>query len=175
MNPLSDFLQPQKGGRILTEQEAQTAKIGAFCSDVYKVKAVDEAGNQITLGEKGAEFENVDFVAGLWRIQTKFPHKITCVRDKDVVLMNKLPRQESTNFEYWQAKVVGYNCYGPFVLQGSTADLVVAKYDTDNGPLWGYGATIEAARAFLGLKLYDIYKDDIHRIACKNKLQQEQK
>ena len=175
MNPLSDFLQPQKGGRILTEQEAQTAKIGAFCSDVYKVKAVDEAGNQITLGEKGAKLENVDFVAGLWRIQTKFPYEITRVRDKDVVLMNKLPHQESTNFEYWAAKQVGYNCYGPFVFQGNKPDLIVAKYDTDDGSLWGYGSSIESARAFLGLKLYDKYKDVIHRIACKNKLEQEQK
>ena len=173
MNPLSDFLKSKGGGKILTEQEAIGLKKTAFAHDVGKVKAIDEAGNQITLGEKGAEFENVDFVAGLWRIQTKFPHKITCVRDKNVVLMNKLPRQESTNFEYWQAKVIGYNCHGPFIIASNASDIVVACYDTDNGPLWGYGATIEAARAFLGLKLYDMYKDLIHGIACKNKLQQE--
>jgi len=169
MNPLSDFFIAKNGNRI-PEDKAEIVKIARFCSDVYNVKAVNENGGQITLGKEGATMDDVDFVAGLWRIQTKFPYKITRVRDKDVVLMNKLPHQESTNFEYWNAKLVGCNCYGPFIIQGSKPDLIVARYDTDKGYLWGYGATIEAARAFLGLKLYDEYKDVIHSIACKNKL-----
>ena len=168
MNLLSDFFTAKDGGRI-PEDKAKIAKIGAFCKDVYEVKAVMADGCSITLGEKGAKLEDVDFVAGLWRVQKNFPYEITRVRDKDVVLMNKLPHQENTNFEYWDAKLVGYNCYGPFVLQGKDANLIVAKYDTDEGCIWGYGTTIESARAFLGLKLYDMYKDVIHSIACKNK------
>jgi len=172
MNPLSDFFIAKDGTRI-PEDKAKIAKIGAFCKDVYEVKAITAGGRKITLGKKGAKIEDIDFVAGLWRVQKKFPHEITRVRDKDVVLMNKLPHQESTNFEYWDAKLVGYNCYGPFILQGQDANLIVAKYDTDNGCIWGYGTTIESARAFLGLKLYDMYKDVIHLIACKNKLKQK--
>ena len=168
MNLLSDFFTAKGGGRI-PEDKAKIAKIGAFCKDVYEVKAVTADGFSITLGEKDAKLENVDFVAGLWRVQKKFPHEITRVRDKDVVLMNKLPRQENTYFEYWDAKQVGYNCYGQFILQSQDANLITAKYDTDDGCIWGYGATIESARAFLGLKLYDMYKDVIHLIARKNK------
>lgn len=175
MNPLSDFLKPLPNGHVLTETEAEIAKIARFYNDVNNVKAFTSNGRAITLGEKGAKLENVDFVAGLWRVQKRFPHKITRVRDKDVVLMNKLHHKESTNFEYWTAKQVDYNCYGPFILQGSDTDLIVARYDTDNGYLWGYGSTIESARAFLGLKLYDEYKNVIHAIACQNKLKRSTK
>ena len=161
MNSLSDFFIAKDGTRI-PEDRAQIAKIGAFCRDVYKAKAVTANGRKITLGKRGAKLENVDKVAGLWRIQTKFPHKITRVRDKDVVLIKKSKQKDSTNFKYWEAKVVGYNCHGPFIFSGEKPDLIVARYDTDDGPLWGYGATIEAARAFLGLKIWDKYKDVIH-------------
>jgi len=75
-------------------------------------------------------------------------------------------------FEYWTAKNVGYNCYGPFSLQGDGFDYIVAKYETDDGVYWGYGETIEKARAFLGLKLYDEYKHLINSVACKKKLAQ---
>lgn len=175
MNPLSDFLQPLKNGHVLTQEQAEIAKIGAFSSGIGTLSAYTETGCQIILGEPGAKLEDVDLVGGLWRVQNKFNRKITRVRDKDVVLTNKLPHQESTNFEYWNAKLVGYNCYGPFILQGNKADLIVAKYDTDKGCLWGYGATIESARAFLGLKLYDEYKDVIHSIACQKKIKQQTK
>lgn len=175
MNPLSDFLQPLKNGHVLTQEQAEIAKIGAFSSGIGTLSAYTETGCQIILGEPGAKLEDVDLVGGLWRVQNKFKHKIVRVRDKDVVLMEKLPHQESTNFEYWNAKLVGYNCYGPFILQGNKPDLIVARYDTDNGPLWGYGQTLESARAFLGLKLYDEYKDVIHSIACKNKLKNRAK
>lgn len=173
MNPSSDFFKPLTNGHVLTEEQAKIAKIGCFCKDVYETKAVTATGRQITLGKKGAKLDDVDLVAGLWRVQKKFPYKITRVRDKDVVLMDKIQHTESTNFEYFRAKLVGYNCYGPFIFSDNKADLIVARYDTDNGSLWGYGQTIEAARAFLGLKLYDEYKDVIHSIACKNKLKQK--
>ena len=168
MNPLSDFFIAKDGTRI-SSNKAQIAKIGCFCKDLYAAKAVDKNGRKITLGKRGAKLENVDFVAGLWRIQTKFPYEIVRVRDIDVVITKKLDRAENTLFEYYEAKRVGYNCYGPFVSTGPTADLIVARYDTDAGPRWGYGNTIEAARAFLGVRLYDEYKDVIHSIACRNK------
>lgn len=174
MNPLSDFFIAKDGTR-LSEDIAKIVKMGAFFNDVYTAKAITANGRTITLGKKGAKLENVDFVAGFWRVQKKFPYKITRVRDKEVVLMNKLQHKESTNFKYYNAKLVGYNCYGPFISKGNNADLIVARYDTDNGCLWGYGSTIESARAFLGLKLYDEYKNVIHAIACQNKLKKRTK
>jgi len=118
---------------------------------------------------KNFKIEDMAFVAGLWRIQEKVPYKITRVRDKDMILMDKINHVENTLFEFWNAKEVVYNCYG-ICLGYKEPDFIVAKYDTDKGTYLGYGRTLEAARAFLGLKLYDEYKDVINAIACKNKL-----
>ena len=162
MNPLSDFLKPLPNGLVLTEKQAEFAKIGAFCNDVYNVKAITANGRKITLGDRGAKLENVDMVAGLWRVQKKFPHKITRVRDKDMVLMNKINHNENTKFEYWTAKLVGYNCYGPFITKDGKPDFIVSHCIVGKNEFWGYGATIESARAFLGLKIWDEYRDVIH-------------
>lgn len=170
MNPLSDFLKPLPNGHVLTEIEAEIAKIARFCNDVYNVKAFTSNGHTITLGDRGAKLENVDMVAGLWRVQKKFPHKITRVRDKDMVLMNKINHNENTKFEYWTAKQVDYNCYGPFITKGRNYDYIVSRCITDKGEFWGYGTTIESARAFLGLKIWDEYRDVIHdAVFCKTK------
>ena len=162
MNPLSDFLKPLPNGHVLTETEAEIAKIARFCNDVYNVKAITANGRKITLGDRGAKLENVDMVAGLWRVQKKFPYKITRVRDKEMVLIKKLNHNENTKFEYWLAKLVGYNCYGPFVIEGNSTDYIVSHCVTDQGEFWGYGTTIESARAFLGLKMWDELREIIH-------------
>lgn len=107
----------------------------------------------------------VEFVGGLWRIQNDFPYRIDRIRDRDMVLVKKLPHQERMPFEYYSAVAVGYNCYGPFI--SGNPDIIVARYATDDGVYWGYGATIEQARAFLGIKLFDQYMDLIHAHACK--------
>ena len=169
MNPLSDFFKGKNGTR-LTEQQAQVAKIGAFFVDADNAQAYDEKNNAITLGQDGAKLEDVDKIAGVWRIQHKFPHKITHVRDKDMVLMQKLDHKEKTLFEFYRAKFVSYNCYGPFVNKDDAYDYIVAKYDTDKETYWSYGNTIEQARAFMGIKLYDEYKDLINSVACQNKI-----
>ena len=174
MNPLSDFFKAKDGSRM-PEDKAKIAKIARFYSEVYGAKAVAEDGCKITLGEKGAKLENVDFVAGLWRVQKEFPHKITHVRDKDMVLIKKIDHNENTNFEYWTAKLVGYNCYGPFVIEGNSADFIVSRCVIDNGEFWGYGTTIESARAFLGLKIWDELRDVIHAAVFKNVSQNERK
>ena len=88
----------------------------------------------------------------------------------DIVLIKKLDRVENTLFDFYSAKMVNYNCYGPFVIDYERPDYIVAQYETDRGTYLGYGRTIEAARAYLGLKLYDEYKEVINAIACKNKI-----
>ena len=129
--------------------------------------AVDENGNMHPVERS---FSKYAFVGGLWRVQVEFPHEITRVRDKDMVLMEKLDHTEKTLFEFYRAKLLGYNCFGPFVHADNRYDYIVAKYVTDNKTYWSYGKTIEQARAFMGIKLYDEYKDVINTIACKKKL-----
>ena len=170
LNPLSDFWK-DKDGNALSETEAEIIKTAAFCvGETNGVKAFAEGGRHIKLGANGAKIGQVDRINGIWHIQNKFPYEITHVRDKDMVLMDKLDRVETTNFEFWSAKSVGYNCFGPFITSDKSPDYIVAKYETDEGTLYGYGETLERARAYLGLKLYDEYKEIIHQIACRNKL-----
>ena len=135
--------------------------------NMFNEFALDCSGNKYPVANYS--IGDLAFVAGLWRIQNKCQYKITRVRDKDMVLIKKLDRVENTLFEFWSAKMVNYNCYGPFVIDCERANYVVARYETDKETYLGYGTTIEAARAYLGLKLYDEYKDVINAIACKNK------
>lgn len=130
-------------------------------------KALDKNGEWHLV--KDFNMCDLAFVAGIWRVQDKLPYDITKVRDKDMVLIKKLDRVENTLFDFWSAKMVSYNCYGPFIIDIANTDYIVAQYETDNGIRWGYGKTIEDARAYLGIKLYDEYKDVINAIACKNK------
>ena len=126
-----------------------------------------------TVPLESVKLSNVEFVAGLWRVQNPFPHKIQEVRGTKFVLTERLPHIEKNLFEFYRASMVSENCYGPFITPGATH--VVAKYITDHGTYWSYGTTIEQARAFLGIKLYDEYMDLIHAHACKKQLSRQKK
>ena len=119
--------------------------------------AIDSNLNQVRLGENGATFNQVEYMSGYWRIQTKFEHEITKVRDKELVIGKKLAHKERIPFEFYDAYTIGITCYGQGLFP--TPDYIVAKYETDNGIYMSYGRTIEEARAFLGIKLYDEYQD----------------
>ena len=102
----------------------------------------------------------VKFVGGLWRMQqTRYKYNITPVRDKKFILGEKIEHSEKNLFEYYRAAEVFENCYG---LIQPRFDYIVAKYETDNGPMWSYGTTIEQARAFLGIALFDKHIKMIH-------------
>ena len=130
--------------------------------------AIDSRGNEKPI--KDFEMNKLAFVAGLWRIQEELPLPITRIRDNDMILTKKIDHTETTLFEFFRGKEVKYNCYGPFVIQDDKYDYIVAKYETDKKTYWSYGKSIEQARAFMGIKMYDEYKDVINTIACKNKL-----
>ena len=118
----------------------------------------------IPLGGPGAEFNDVEYIAGLWRVQNKFPYEITNVRDRQFVLVKKLPHVEHTRFEFYSAAAAvwgGTGCSADV----SHPDWIVAKYKTPRGTYMAYGQTIEQARAFLGIKMYDEYQDLIHAAA----------
>lgn len=119
------------------------------------------------------DINRVEFIGGLWRIQIDFPYKIERVRDKDFVVMEKLPRQEKNLFDFYRAKTVTFNCYGPFTMPDDWD--YVAKYETDKYTYCAYGRTIEQARAFLGIKLYDECANLIHEKLCKKICKNKQK
>ena len=114
----------------------------------------------------------VEFIGGLWRVQEKFPYTINNIRGVDFVLFEKLPHTEKTLFTFYNAVMVGENCYGRHLIK---EPYIVAKYTTKDGDFWGYGKTIEQARAFLGVKLYDEYKDLIHKYAGKTSQENQKK
>lgn len=134
-------------------------------------QVVDKKANKTPLWL--ADINRVEFIGGLWRIQIDFPYKIERVRDKDFVVMEKLPRQEKNLFDFYRAKTVTFNCYGPFIMPDDWD--YVAKYETDEYTYCAYGRTIEQARAFLGIKLYDECADLIHEKLCKKICKNKQK
>lgn len=128
-------------------------------------------GRSISL--KRVRMENVEYIAGLWRVQNPFPYEIQHVRNADFVLHDKLPNKEKNLFEFYKASQVCCNCYGYFMVPESNK--IVAKYTTDAQTYWSYGNSIEQARAFLGIRLYDEYMDLIHSAACQNCAQRQKK
>lgn len=118
------------------------------------------------------DVSQVEFIAGLWRVQNPFPHNVQEVRGKLFTLSERLDYKEKNLFEFYRAYPVCENCYGAFVASEAH---IVAKYTTDKETYWAYGKTIEQARAFLGIKLYDEYMDQIHNIACKNTIARQKK
>lgn len=166
-NPLAEYYNEKKSKseNVAAKRVAYNA---ALDSNAY---AIDETFNKIPLGAPGAEFNDVELVGGVWRIQRAFDKKITNVRDRQFVLLDKLPHVERTLFEFYRASHIGINCYGPFC--SGIADYIVAKYETDNGTYWSYGRSVEEARAFMGIKMYDEYMYLINSVARANSLKQK--
>lgn len=145
-----------------TEAEKRLAFSQAVMNDEF---AYFSNGKKVPLYNFCLQSERVEFIGGLWRVQDKFPHDVQKVRDIEVVLAEKIPHTERIPFEYYRAYTVAENCYGKYL--SAQPDLIIAKYQTNDGIYWGYGNTIEQARAFLGIKLFDQYMDLIHRAACR--------
>ncbi len=116
--------------------------------------------------------DDVEFIGGLWRVQDPCEYQINRIRDKDMIMGPRISHNEKTHFEYYKVGLLTYNCYGP--LEPNLA-FVAAKYVTDKCVYWSYGKSIAEARAFLGVRLYDDYKDLIHKEACKNILKNKSK
>ena len=155
----------------LDEYKNTREKSAAWTDAVYAgTMATDEAGNRFPV--KNYDMTSLAFIGGMWRVQRDFPYEIINVRGIDMVVFDKINRTENTLFEFWNAKHVGYNCYGPFVSDSKKYDYVVAKYVTQRGTYLGYGRTVEESRAYLGIKLYDEYKHVIHAIEndCANRV-----
>ncbi len=149
-NSFSEFkTDAQKTAAYVRDKANKVAPVFAYKSDGTRVPLRD------------LRIDMVEFVAGLWRVQNNFPHKIENVRKKDFVIGEKLPHVERTLFDFYMAYSVGENCYGKYI--GKNPDYIVAKYVTARGVYAAYGKTIEDARAYLGIKLYDEFQDVIHK------------
>lgn len=150
-------------GDVVLEEHSKELLYKMHCQ--RGAMAIDSVGAKRPLSE--CNINDVKLCAGLWRIQNKFEHNIQLVRGKEFVLLEKLNRTEKNKFEFYRAAVVGNNCYGRFLVPGNQG--VVAKYETDKQTYWAYGPTIEQARAFLGIRLYDEYQDLIDSVVCRRK------
>lgn len=149
-NSFSEFkTDAQKTAAYIRDKVKKISPVLAYKSDGTCVPMRDIRLNQ------------VEFVAGLWRVQNDFPYKIENVRKKDFVIGKKLPHVERTLFDFFEAYSVGENCYGKYI--GKNPDYIVAKYVTAHGVYSAYGKTIEDARAYLGIKLYDEFQGVIHK------------
>ena len=148
-----------KCNRLVTAYKTEQEKILFYNEAIkYGACAVDENNTYHPL--YAFVPDKVDFVARLWRVQREFNKPIQLVRGKEFVLLEKINKHEKNLFEYYTAEIVANNCYGKYLF--GKPDSVVAKYDTDKGPLWAYGATLEQARAFLGIALFDENIEAIH-------------
>ena len=156
-SPLAEYYDKNK-----TDEQNTAAKRVAYNRALDSgVVAYTGFKQTVPLGSPGAEFNDVELVAGLWRVQKKFPYEITNVRNRQFVLVEKLPRTEKNKFEYYRASAAvwcGTGCSADI----SHPDWIVAKYETPRGTFMSYGQTIEQARAFLAISIYDEYQDLIH-------------
>ncbi len=125
----------------------------------------------VKLGTPGAEFNDVEFIGGLWRVQRLFNHETVRSRDgREFVLGEKLPHQEHTKFDFFKAYMVTVNCYGRYIAENKSGDYyVMARYETNRGIFLAYGKTISDARAFLAIKVYDEYQDVIEDEIQRNR------
>ena len=149
-----------------TFAEKERAYNAACLNGGKAVLAYYSDGRATPLGNVNAS--DVEFIGGLWRVQNRFPYRVQRVRDRDFVLLERLPRQEKNHFEFYSATPVTWGAFGAFITRDKHTNFVVAKYVTAKGVYWSYGRTIEQARAFLGIRLYDEYQDLIHSVACEN-------
>ncbi len=142
-------------------------KYRAYLHDCDSAAMAQRAdGTSVPLRE--VSVADVEFIGGMWRVQTRLAYRVDVIRKCPMVLGDKINLQEKNYFEFYRAALPPqYNCYGP--IGGLVFDKVVAKYTTDRGVFWAYGDSVADARAFLGIKLYDEYMDLIHNFACKKK------
>ena len=177
LNRLSDErFRPQKTDAIVnpTSEFKTVAEKRVAYNKALNEKAVAyiDFDNTIALGTPGAEFNDVEFIGGLWRVQKPFDKQTIRTRDGlEFVLGEKIPRQEHTKFDFFKAYLVNINCYGRYVFENKNGyDCIVAGYKTNRGTFWAYGKTISDARAFLAIKLYDEYQDLIDKEIQQNQI-----
>lgn len=157
-NPLAEYYNPKK-----SDKENAAAKRIEY-NKALDAGAVAYTGFRECEPLENFEFNDVEYIAGLWRVQHKIPYEITNVRDRQFVLVEKLPWTEKNKFEYHRAALATWGGTG-CLADVSRPDWIVAKYETPRGTFMSYGQTIEQARAFLAISIYDEYQDLIHTAA----------
>ena len=144
-----------------SDLKTDTQKFAQYMRDKNKketVYAYKSDGSRIPLND--CRLINLEHVAGLWRIQDEFPYEIEIVRGKPFVIGKKLPHTERTLFDFYEAFRVCENCYGKYLFK-TEQNYIVAKTVTSRGTFSSYGKTIEDVRAYLGIKLCDVFQDVI--------------
>ncbi|MCM1294289.1 MAG: hypothetical protein NC311_01875 [Muribaculaceae bacterium] len=151
---------------LATQHKTPGEKIAAFTAGC-KSGAMAHKSDGTSVALKTLQPNQVEFIAGLWRVQDETNYEIRQIRDRQLILGERMPHRERTLFEFYQAMQPTFNCYG-LICNGF--DIVVAKYTTNSGTFWGYGRNIEQARAFLGIKLYDAHQELINDVLNKQNI-----
>ncbi len=109
----------------------------------------------------------VEFIGGLWRVQTPAHYKTTRIRDAEFIMGPRIDVMEKNYFEYYHiARPPVFNCYGP--IAEPKFDMVAGHYILGDKEYWSYGKNIADARAFLSIAVYDDNRDLIHAAAGHN-------
>ncbi|MDR1338042.1 MAG: hypothetical protein LBJ73_03360 [Rickettsiales bacterium] len=172
MNKLAKYYNPKD---MAASQRAK--------KDLYEESITHDAfaykpdGQTVPLSSKN--LEDVDFTGGLWRVQQPFPHEITTIirydgeeNPKQFVLGVQIPKQEANRFKYYNAEMVIENGWGKFM---GNYNIIVGKYEADAEIYMAYGKTIEAVRAFLAVRLFDLCQDEIHQKLSAGRMAKEKK
>lgn len=139
-----------------------------------RVYAYQKEGAPVLLRE--VDFNDVDFIGGVWRVQEPFDargYQMVEIRDKKFVLLNKLPRQERTKFEFYNAASVNWGAFG--LVSDFEPVFIIAKYDTNRGVFYSYRCkltdpyALENARAHLAGKVLEAYQDLVENEILRSK------
>ncbi|MBP5485228.1 MAG: hypothetical protein J6Y07_00775 [Alphaproteobacteria bacterium] len=122
-------------------------------------------GKPVPLGGPGAELNDVEYVAGLWRVQNKEQYDTISVQEREFVLLDRLTRTEHTNFEYYSAAHVGWTGCGRSC--DNKPGYIIGKYETGRGTFYAYGCqwadgskeALATARAHLAGQVVLAYQD----------------
>ena len=132
----------------------------AMYTDACKKGELAYQAHSAPIALTNVDIDNVEFIGGLWRVQHMPDFTIQRVRDAEFVIGQRVNWREHTQFEYFKACRVSYNCYGPFTLNRNST--IVGYFKTKRGEFWGYGSTIPEVRSFLASQVFDAYLDVIH-------------
>ncbi|MCQ2599012.1 MAG: hypothetical protein MJ187_01385 [Alphaproteobacteria bacterium] len=145
-------------------------KIEAYEKDCVKGKmAFKQVGTELkNISLRTLAPNEVEFIAGEWRIQNKLSAKIVTIavqnKEQRFVLGERLPNAKKNFFEYYKANVVGSNCYGNYVTE---IEMIIGKYETNRATYWAFGNNIEEVNNALWCKLGCTHAELIHSVESK--------
>ena len=112
-------------------------------------------------------FDKVEFIGGLWRVQTQFDfNNLKQIGEKYFIPNGKieksdLPKHEIPLFTYYNAKLVSYNCDGFYI--SKDCPYILAYCDG----MWRYGSDVTDARNKMSVKIIaELTETNLAQLEC---------